>query len=113
MSNEADFAQKLDFLIEVVRSLQQDVSEARAENRELKEQLLLQATSAKSNRVWLDPGPAAKFLGVSSGRVLHEWRRAGKFRPKVHFRNVATPGAKIPRWQYHVPNCEALLQRQI
>lgn len=110
---QSDLAQKLDLLIATVQSLQKDISETRTENRELKEQLLLQATPIKSNQVWFDPNPAASSLGVSSGRVLHEWRRAGKFRHKIHFRNVATPGSLVPRWQYHVPNCQKLLTNLI
>ena len=108
----ADISQSLKKWDEDIGELKAQMAALREENADLREQLL-QTTPADSKRIWLEPDQAAASLGLASGRALHQWRLSGKFRPKVHFRNVATPGSRVPRWQYHAPNCQKLLERQI
>ena len=108
----ADIKESLEGWKERFDHLEIQIAALRNENAELKEQLL-QTPPTASNQVWLEPKPAATSLGLASGRALHEWRLSGKFRPKVHFRNVAKPGSRVPRWQYHIPNCQKVLERQI
>ncbi|MEM9805260.1 MAG: hypothetical protein AAF959_08260 [Cyanobacteria bacterium P01_D01_bin.56] len=99
-------------LAEYTEPLIEQIKGQSAEIQQLKEQLLLQSKDVLDG-VWVEPDLAAASLGLSSGRALHQWRTTGKLRAKTHFRNVATPGAKVPCWQYHVPNCQKLLERQI
>jgi hypothetical protein len=68
--------------------------------------------------LWLSPAKAAPLLGVSRDRIMAEIDRAESLRKSqkpgdvlygTHYRNIQEVDVKIPTWQVHVANLDAVL----
>ncbi|MGF1538520.1 MAG: hypothetical protein ACFB4J_18825 [Elainellaceae cyanobacterium] len=59
---------------------------------------------------WQPPGLAANLLDVSSSK-LAGLRKSGAMKQGTHYRDISPPGAGRATYQYHVANCEKMLNQ--
>ncbi|MBN3951272.1 MAG: hypothetical protein HWQ38_34290 [Nostoc sp. NMS7] len=68
-------------------------------------------TPQQSQREWYDTNPAYRLLGLSSSKQLRKMVADGILRVgrDDEVRDVRSPDAKLPHYQFHLTKCEARL----
>ncbi|NJO73290.1 MAG: hypothetical protein HC833_05675 [Leptolyngbyaceae cyanobacterium RM1_406_9] len=87
--------------------LKQAVREVLAEMLGLEFQI-----QAHTNRQWYDTDPAYQLLGLDDPEQLREAVRSGLLRVGHEVRDRRKPQAKLPRYQFHIENCQKRLSER-
>ncbi len=75
----------------------------------LAEMLGVAATAQHPNRRWYDTEQAYPLLGLDSAEQLRIMVRDGTLRIGHEVRDVRSPNSTVPRYQFHIGNCDIRL----
>lgn len=84
-------------------------SQLREAIREILAEMLGVTADAQSQRRWYDTEQAYPLLGLNSVKQLREMVRSGILRVGHEVRDVRSPRSAVPRYQFHIFQCEARL----
>jgi hypothetical protein len=77
----------------------------------LSEMLNVNTIAAQPQREWYDTDPAYSMLGLDSPKQLRKMIADGILRvgKDGEVRDLRSPGARLPRYQFHIAKCQARL----